>query len=402
VRRPSWRKIGRDVYWLSVPDTESALFENIWPIPKGVNYNAYLVGDGSEYLLIDSSKNVLHAEEFLGLIAEVINPSRIKAVAVLHTEPDHSGLVEDVSRLIGKPTVFSTSRASAFMKSLYGLNTKVVKDGETIKVGNRNLKVIELSWVHWPDTMFLHLEDEGLLFSSDAFGSFGALERPVLDDELDFGAYMDLAKEYFATVVLSYRRMVVQDLEKVNRLGLNIKMIAPAHGAVLKSRIHEFTRVLASWCILQKRNKVTVVYGSMYGFTGVLAGFAAECLSERAKEVALRDVVKDRIGLILSDMLDSAGVVFLTPTYETNVFPAVSNLVNVARIKKLGEGKLAAGIVTKLWGGTAATQLMSSLKEAGYDVPSPVVECTNYPDDKERESLRGYLLDFAGKATSGL
>ncbi|MEM2058481.1 MAG: FprA family A-type flavoprotein, partial [Thermoproteota archaeon] len=386
----------RGVYWLSMPDYESRLFENMWPIPSGVNYNAYLVSDGDECLLVDSSKNVYDVEEFISLLKQVGDPSRIKHVAVLHAEPDHSGLIGELSSRFGSPVLYSTLRASAFMRSMFNVETRVVKDGDIITIGGRALRVIELPWIHWPDTMLLYLEDERILFSSDAFGAFGALEKPVFDDEVDFEQYERNAKEYFATVVASYRQMVLKALEKINRLGLSLRLIAPAHGVVLRSRIPEVVEDLTSWCELRRKRKVTVVYGSMYGFTERLAGLACSILKNRVDEVAFHSCVNSNVNSILSDIVDSAGVVFITPTYEANVFPPLSNIVELLRIKKMGVGKIAAVTVTKLWGGTAASQLSSRLSEAGFEV-SHVCEYVNYPGGRDLTEYETLLHGFIEK-----
>jgi len=397
----SWREIGTDVYWLSIPDGESKLFENIWPIPDGINYNAYLIGGEGEYLLVDSSKRILPPDKLLDLIRAIVEPSRIKHIAILHTEPDHSGLIKEASRRLASPRLYSTSRASVLMKRLFNIEPSVLKDGESLRVGNRTLRVIELPWTHWPDAIFLYLEDEGILFTSDAFGAFGALEKPVFDDEVDFSSYVRQAKEYFATVLVAYRRMVLHDLEKVKKLGLSVRMIAPAHGIVLRSRIKQFTETTTSWCTLKKKRKIAVVYGSMYGFTEKLAGFASMVL-KKAEEVILHDAVEDEVNDILSDIVDSAGTVFITPTYEADVFPPVSNLLELLRVKKLGEGKHAAALVTRLWGGKAGASLVSKLKESGYSVFEPVGEYVNYPSEQDLNNIREFLLGFSEKALKDL
>jgi flavorubredoxin len=398
----SWRKIGSEVYWLSISDLESKLFESIWPIPNGVNYNSYLVGRGDEYLLIDSSKNFIKARELINLIGEVVDPTKVRHIAVLHTEPDHSGLVAEASALLGGPAIYSTSRAAFFMKRLFGIETKVLKDGDSLVVGGRSLKVIELPWVHWPDTMFLYLQDEGILFSSDAFGAFGAFDRPSFDSEVDFDLYLKGAKEYFATVVSKYRRMVLQDLEKLRRLGLEAKTIAPAHGIVLRDRIGDFTRALTSWCELRRKKKITVIYGSMYGFTERLTRLVFDLLSDKMQNLVVHDVSKSNVNEILSDILDSAGVLLLTPTYEAEVFPPMSNVIELTRIKKLGDGKLAAVLLTKLWGGYGADQVTSKLEAAGFRMHAPVMELTNYPSGDELEDIRRLLESFCGKCSENV
>ena len=398
MHKPSFRKIGAEVYWLSVPDTETKLFENLWPIPDGINYNAYLVGSGGEYLLIDSSKGTMHVKEFVDLIKSVVEPEKIKHVAILHTEPDHSGLIAEISHLLPDATLYSTARASSHMKRMFNVEPRTVKDGEILTVGTRRLRVIDLPWIHWPDTMLLHLEEEGILFTSDAFGAFGALQKPVFDDEVDLVWYLRQMKDYFSTIVIGHRAAVLRAVDKINKLGLDIKMVAPSHGVVCRSKIQEFTETVASWCALKRKRKVTIVYGSMYGFTEKLARYASEVLKEKSEEVALHDATTDNVNPIMSDILDSAGVLFLTPTYESSIFPPISNLLELQRIKKLGESKLAAALVTKLWGGNAPAHITSRLKEASYSLFEPVRDFMTYPSEQELKDVREYLLEFSEKA----
>jgi len=400
--KPSCRQIGTEVYWLSLPDTETKRFENLWPIPDGVNYNAYLIGDGGEYLLIDSSKTTMHAEEFLNLVKTVVEPSKIKHVAMLHTEPDHSGLIGEISRLLPDATLYSTARACTCMKRMFNVEPRAVKDGELLKVGNRCLRVVDLPWIHWPDSMFLYLEDEGILFTSDAFGAFGALQKPLFDDEVDSLSYLKQLKDYFSTVVVGHRVMVLRDIDKIKTLGLDVKMIAPAHGIAYRSKIQEFSETMTSWCKLEKKRKITIVYGSMYGLTERLARFASEVLKEKVEEVALHDATADVVNPTLSDILDSAGILFVTPTYEAQIFPPVSNLLELLRIKRLGEGKFAAALVTKLWGGNAPSHIASRVKEAAFTLFEPVSEFLNYPSEQELKNIREFLLKFSEKALEGI
>ncbi|MGQ9479230.1 MAG: FprA family A-type flavoprotein [Thermoproteota archaeon] len=390
---PLYRAIGRGVYWLSIPDVKSRLFESIWPIPEGVNYNAYLISEGDEYILIDSSKNIISAEELISLVRNITNPSNIRNIAVLHAEPDHSGLISDALSRTGNPIIHATSRASAFMKSMFNVETRTVKDGDSIKIGERVLKVIELPWIHWPDTMLLYLEDEKILFSSDAFGAFGALPKPLFDDEVDFDEYLRNAKEYFATVVSAYRRMVIRAFEKIGKLNIDISVIAPSHGVVVRNRVKDVLEKWISWCRLEKRRKVTIIYGSMYGLTGVLAEFARNTL-EKTLEVVMHNAAVDKVNQVLSDIIDSAGVLIINPTYEGGVFPPISNILELMKIKKMGEGVLATVTVTKLWEGTAGEQLTSKLREAGCELLEPVKEYVNLPSKRELEEYEEFLSGF--------
>jgi flavorubredoxin len=191
--------------------------------------------------------------------------------------------------------------------------------------------------------------------------------------------------------------MVLRALEKINGLGLSPRIIAPSHGVVLRSKITEFTRELSSWCKLEKKRKVTIIYGTMYGLTEKLAKFARGIVENRA-EVALHNAVDCDLNRVLSDIVDSAGVVFITPIYEGNVFPPIINLVELVKIKRLGEGKIATVTVTKLWGGAAANQLSQLLKDAGFEVSTQIREYVNYPKEKDLEEYGSFLQSFIDRA----
>ncbi|MBO3801998.1 MAG: FprA family A-type flavoprotein [Candidatus Brockarchaeota archaeon] len=380
------RKITEDVTLITTLDKSTKKFEEIWEISSGINYNAYLVKDKNSYMLIDSTKNKF-SEEFIETIRNIVKDNELKYIAVLHTEPDHSGTIRKLKEKFPKSKIISTRTASSFLKSMFSIETEVVKDGEEIKIDEKEVKVIELPWIHWPDTMMLFLKDERILFSSDAFGAFGAREL-VFDDEVKFEEYLKDVKSYFASVVSKYRQMILKDLEKINQLLDNVSVVAPAHGLVLKSRIKEIIRNYESWSKLESKKKITILYGSMYGITEEFVSEIKRYLEEKVNEVKVCNVAREELGSILSEVMDSYGIIIISPTYEGNLFPPMSYVLDLLSIKKLGNGKIVCAVATKLWGGVAPKQIQEKLSECGFSLLDKVYEFSNYPT---KENLNLFL-----------
>lgn len=380
------RRVTEDILLVTTIDKTTKRFEEIWEIPRGVNYNAYLVKDKNGYSLIDSTKNNF-SDEFITNIKDVVKDGEIGYIFILHTELDHSGTIRKLKENFPEAKIFSTKTASSFMKSMFNMETHPLKDGDELEVGRKKIKVVELPWIHWPDTMMLLLEDEGILFSSDAFGAFGARE-PIFDDEANFAEYLKDAKEYFASVVSKYRQMVVKDLEKIRPFLSSVSVIAPAHGIVLRSRIKDIVQAYESWSKFENKEKIAVLYGSMYGLTEEFVDEVKRYLEGRIKEVTCCNVARDELSYILSEVMDSYGVIVAAPTYEGNLFPPMTYVLDLLSIKKLGSGKVACAAITKLWGGTAQKQIQEKLTNCGFTLLDNVYEFTNYPT---KENLSSFL-----------
>lgn len=380
------RKLTENVLLITTLDKVTKRFEEIWEIANGINYNAYLIKDKNSYILIDSTKDKFSGE-FIETVKEITEGGELKYIVVLHTEPDHSGTIKKLKEIFPKAKIVSTRTASNFLKGMFGIEAQPVKDGEKIKVEEKEIKVVELPWIHWPDTMMLLLEDEGILFSSDAFGAFGARE-PLFDDEVEFEEYLEDAKSYFVSVVSKYRQMILKDLEKIGQILGNVSIVAPAHGVILRSRIRDMIKNYESWSKLENRRKITILYGSMYGITEEFVNEVKRYLEGRINEVKVCNVARDNLDSILSEVIDSYGTIVIAPTYEGNLFPPMSYVLDLMSIKKLGSGKTACAAVTKLWGGIAQKQIQEKLLECGFSVLDNVYEFSNYPT---KENLNLFL-----------
>ncbi len=212
-------EIAERVYWVRVNDRTTDLFESVWPLPRGVSYNSYLVLD-EKVALIDTVKRGF-SNEFIANLEEVIDPAEIDYIVVNHVEPDHSGALPLIRRLAPEAVVLGTAKVRDLLKGLYHMEDGVeaIGDGQELKLGERSLVFYEIPFVHWPETMMAYLPDEKILFSGDAFGGFGTLDGGIFDDEVDLKYYESEILRYFSNIVGMYTNPTQRALQKLKKSG---------------------------------------------------------------------------------------------------------------------------------------------------------------------------------------
>jgi flavorubredoxin len=327
-----------DSCWLIHADVRTDdLFEGIWPIPDGVSLNSYLVR-GKRTALIDLVRDWGGAaEEFASQLDQAgVKPSDIDYIVLNHMEPDHTGWLSAFRKLAPRAEILASEKALPLIKHFYGIEqgVRAVSSGEVLDLGGgRSLRFEMIPNVHWPETMASFLEPDGILFSCDAFGAFGALDGQVFDDELSQARREILEREserYYANIVSSFSLFVQRAIYKLG--GLGIKIIAPSHGPVYRSRpqdVIESYRRYASWMNGPALPEVCVVWGSMYGNTrqgleAVLKGIREAGLAYREHRVPNED-----ISFVLADAYRCQGILIAAPTYEYALFPPMAYVLDI-------------------------------------------------------------------------
>jgi len=395
-------RVVRDVYVLKVNDRHTKYFEALWEIPEGISYNAYLVKTGEGAILIDGWKSI-YSGKLLELLERLIDRDELRYIIVQHTEPDHTGSLEDVARWAENATVLGHPMAKRIMGSGYPIATsrfKPVRDGETIELGGVKLQFIYAPWLHWPDTIYTWMPDSGVLFTCDSFGAYGATSC-VFDDEC---RYHDLilrwTKKYVVTVIGSYRKFIIRALEKIKKLGVKPRIIAPGHGVVWRkdpSLIVDYYERLATG--VPHGEKITVIYASMYGSTEAAAVTLARHLNRRGAHVVLHpftDTTRSLLSEILADVIDSKALVIAAPTYEAGLFPLMELVLDEICAKASGEKPFAI-ISSYGWGGIAAKRIREKLESCGFKLAGVYEEQMVSPqglvsDESALEALAAKLL----------
>ncbi len=326
----SVRNVTEDLFWVGANDNRLTLFENIHPIPRGVSYNAYVLLDKKTVLFdtVDWSA----ARQFLENIEYVLNGRPLDYMVINHMEPDHGASVEEVLLRYPDVTIISTEKAFMLMRQFgFEIDTHKqieVKEGDTQSFGKHTIAFIEAPMVHWPEAMVSFDVTNGVLFSADAFGSFGALDGRLFNDEVDFDRdWLDDARRYYTNIVGKYGPHVQLLLKKAAGIVKDIKFICPLHGPVWRNNFEYLLDKYNRWSTYEPENKgVMIAYASMYGNTEAAANALAAKLCERGvTDVRLYDVSKTHVSYLISETFKYSHVVLASVTYNLGIYPVMHN-----------------------------------------------------------------------------
>ncbi len=391
-------KIADNFYLLRIDDEEVKYFEAVWRIPEKITYNTYLLlGDG-ECVLFDGWKED-YSEDFVNAVAKIIDPKEITHIVLHHMEPDHSGSLPGLLEANGfKAEVMGHPMVRTLVEAFYGIKPKFkpVKDGEKTSIAGERLQFFHTPWLHWPETMMTYLADRGVLVTGDAFGGFSAPETLFDDDEEVVREYIPSVRRYVASIIGYYRRYISRNIEKLEKLGLEFKLIAPAHGIIWKNhprKIIEYYLKLAEG--VPEEGKISVIYASMYGASKFAASVAVEELKKRGKRPVVygfTDQEQPSITSVLGDAFDSEAIILASPTYEADVFPTISYIADLI-MKKVPQNKPVLILSSYGWAGVAGKKLAERFKEAGFEIVE-VVEFRGRLRDEEKERILNAVEKF--------
>ena len=322
------RKVTEDLYWIGGDDHRLHLFENIHPIPRGVSYNSYLLLDKKTVLFDTVDWSI--GRQFLENLEHVLDGRPLDYMVINHMEPDHAAMIEEVMLRYPKVKVISSEKAFYFMNQ-FGFHidsskTEIVKEGDKKSFGKHEILFVAAPMVHWPEAMVSFDTTNGVLFSADAFGSFGALDGKLFNDEVDFDRdWIDDARRYYTNIVGKYGPHVQALLKKA--AGIDIKIVCPLHGPIWRSDLGYFIDKYDKWSRYEPEEKgVMIVYASMYGNTENAASVLASKLVEKGmNNVVMYDVSKTHISQLISETFKYSNVVLASVTYNLGIYPLMHN-----------------------------------------------------------------------------
>lgn len=360
-------KLSEKIRYVGVDDHRDKLFENQWPLPKGVSYNSYLVID-RKIALIDTADEAF-ADEFLQNIKAEISSRPIDYLVVNHMEPDHSALQSLIRREYPEITIVTNAKAVPMIEGFQGITDRiqVIQEGECLPLGETSLQFFMVPMVHWPETMVTWCPEESTLFSGDAFGCFGALNGYITDYKSNtFNEYKDEMIRYYANIVGKYGTPVQNALKKLGEL--DIHRICSTHGPVWES---QFAQVIGLYDSLSRyepvEHGVCIAYGSMYGNTAKAAQELALQLDKRGVPYKLHDLTAESYSFALRDVFRYDTVAVGSPTYNAGIFPPVRQLIEGICDRQVKNRKFAAfGSYT--WAGGSIRCLMQMAADAGFEV----------------------------------
>lgn len=322
------RKVTEDLYWIGGDDHRLHLFENIHPIPRGVSYNSYLLLDKKTVLFDTVDWSI--GRQFLENLEHVLDGRPLDYMVINHMEPDHAAMIEEVMLRYPKVKVISSEKAFYFMNQ-FGFHidsskTEIVKEGDKKSFGKHEILFVAAPMVHWPEAMVSFDTTNGVLFSADAFGSFGALDGKLFNDEVDFDRdWIDDARRYYTNIVGKYGPHVQALLKKA--AGIDIKIVCPLHGPVWRNNLGYFIDKYDKWSRYDPEEKgVMIVYASMYGNTENAASVLASKLVEKGmNNIVMYDVSKTHISQLISETFKYSNVVLASVTYNLGIYPLMHN-----------------------------------------------------------------------------
>lgn len=326
------RNVTEDLYWVGANDHRLTLFENIHPIPRGVSYNAYLLLD-KETVLFDTV-DWSACRQLLENVEHLLDGRPLDYLLINHMEPDHGASIEEILIRWPKVKVISTEKSFMLMRQ-FGFDVDAheliqVKEGDTHCFGNHTVTFVEAPMVHWPEAMVTFDVTNGVLFSADAFGSFGALDGKLFNDEVDFDRdWLDDARRYLTNIVGKYGPHIQLLLKKAGGILDQIKYICPLHGPVWRNDLGYFIEKYDKWSRYEpEENGVMIAYASMYGNTEAAAQALATKLCEKGMtNIALYDVSNTHVSTLISEAFKYSHIVLASVTYNLGIYPVMHNFL---------------------------------------------------------------------------
>ena len=324
------RKVTSDLTWVGADDRRLSCFEGVYGVPDGVSYNSYLLQDEKTVLFDTCDKAVF--EVFLENVDYALEGRKLDYLVIDHMEPDHAATVELLVRCHPGVKIVCNAKIQKMLTQFFNYDFSsdilLVKEGDTLSTGRHELTFVMAPMVHWPEVMFTFDKTDGILFSADAFGTFGALNGRLFADETDFfNDDLNEARRYYTNIVGKYGQQVQMALKKA--AGLDIKLVCPLHGYVWRQDFGRYLEKYQLWSTYEPEEKgVLIAYASVYGHTANAANILACKLCDRGIKVKMYDTSVTPASYILSDSFKYSHLVFASTTYNNGIFVNMEDLLH--------------------------------------------------------------------------
>lgn len=358
------RNITKDIVWVGANDRRIARFENLYPMTKGVSYNSYLILDDKTCLMDTADQSA--SKQFAENVAYALNGRNLDYLVVQHMEPDHCFNIAYIMEHYKEATIVVNAKTLPMIKQFFGEVEEsrflVVKEMDTLELGHHTLTFVMAPLVHWPEVMMTYDSFDKVLFSADGFGTFGAVNGTLFDDEVDFDRdWIDEARRYYTNICGKYGVQVQNVLKKAT--NLEIEILCPLHGIVWRKNPGYFIEKYLTWSSYEPEEKAAmIVYASMYGNTENMAEILAFQLAERGVKVRLFDVSGTDTSWLLSEAFRNSHIVLASTTYNGGIYPLMDHLLHEMKSHGL-KNRTFAFLDNGSWGPAAARQMAKFVEE---------------------------------------
>ncbi len=325
------RKINEDLIYLGCSDRKINLFESAYPVKDGMAYNSYLIKD-EKTILFDTVDKIC-AEQFYENLNKALDGRSLDYLVVQHMEPDHCALLEEVVKTHKNIKIICTAKTVSMIKQFFNFDidsiVQIVKEGDTLSTGTHEFQFIMAPMVHWPEVMVTYDKKDKILFSADAFGSFGAINGNLFDNEVNWKRdYLDEARRYYTNIVGKYGMQVQMLLKKAS--DLDIKMLCPLHGLLIKENISLFIEKYDKWSsYTPEENGIIIAYSSVYGGTENAVNILGAKLADKGiKNIKMFDVSMTHPSFVLSEAFKNSHIILATTTYNAGIFESMETFLH--------------------------------------------------------------------------
>lgn len=370
-------EIKKNIYWVGAVDWNVRDFHG-YSTDKGSTYNAYLAMD-EKIALFDTVKKNLKSD-FLHHLRQVVDPQKIDYVIVNHVEMDHSGCLPEIMELAKPEKLICSQMGKKALLEHYNRPDwpyEVVKTGDVISLGKKSVRFIETRMIHWPDSMFSYIEEDGLLVSSDGFGQHWATSERF-DDEVDQGELMAHAAKYYANILLLFSPIINKLLAKIKEMGLNVNMIAPDHGLIWRTSPAAIIKAYDRWSRQETANKAVIIYDTMWHSTEMMAKAVYNGLVQEGVSVKLCNLRSNHRSDVMTEVLDAKALIFGSPTLNNGLLPRLAGMISYMKGLK-PKNRIGAAFGSYGWSGESVPLLRQAMEDMKIEVFAPGVKVKNVP-----------------------
>jgi flavorubredoxin len=386
--------LAEGINWVGVVDWNLRDFHS-YTTSRGATYNAYLITD-EKTALVDTVKYPF-SNELLQKIQEITDPEKIDYIIINHVEMDHSSSLPMIAKIAKNTTIVASQRGKDAIIEHYGVDFHIetVKTGDELKLGKRTLRFIEAPMLHWPDSMFTYVVEDKILMPNDAFGQHLA-SSGRFDDEVDEHVLMEEAAKYYANILMPVAPLITRKIQEIVQMGIPISMIAPSHGVIWRSNPSKIINAYLDWSAGKSKNKLVIVYDTMWGSTDKMARAIAEGAISQGVEVKLLKLRASDSSEAATEILDAKAVVVGSPTLNSQMFPTLSQfLTYITGLRP--KDKLWGFFGSYGWGSGAVRNMTETVKKAGFQVHEPGLEVKYVPDEEDQKKCFEFGQQIAAK-----
>lgn len=390
------KQITDKVSWVGKVDWELTRFHgDEYSTHRGSSYNSYLIRD-EKVALIDTVW-LPYDREFVSRLKQEINLNDIDYIIMNHSEIDHSGALPELMREIPDTPIYCTKKGEAIIRGHYhqDWNFVNVKTGDTLSLGKSTLTFVEMTMLHWPDSMLTYMDGDNILFSNDAFGQHFASES-LYNNTVNQADLMYEAEKYYANILNLYSPLVKKKIDQILAMNLPVDMICPSHGIIWKENPMQIVEKYIQWSNAYQENQITIAYDTMWQSTRKMAEAIAEGIRSVDNDVTLKivNVAHDDKNDVLTEMFHSKAVLIGSPTINYGISFAISGLLEMMKGLKMRKKK-AAAFGSYGWSGDAVKIINNLLKEGGFELVDDGLAKLWVPDEQTIEECREYGRNFA-------